>query len=147
MCFLSNIFRGARATFHCFILFLTNFIPIGSGCSRFQQCGYHWKHRVVQSITQRVKSLSRVRLFATQWTVAHQALPSLGFPRQEYWSGVPLPSPMCESEVAQSYPTPTDPVDCSPPGSCIHGILQARVLERGATAFSRSITQKPHPQI
>ena len=41
----------------------------------------------------KVKSLSRVRLFATPWTAAHQALPSMGFSRQEYWSGVPLPSP------------------------------------------------------
>ena len=40
-----------------------------------------------------VKSLSCVRLFATPWTVAYQAPPSMGFSRQEYWSGVPLPSP------------------------------------------------------
>ena len=36
---------------------------------------------------------SRVRLFATRWTVAHQAPPSMGFSRQEYWSGLPFPSP------------------------------------------------------
>ena len=42
----------------------------------------------------KVKSLSRVWLFATPWTAAHQAPPSLGFSRQEYWSGVPLPSPL-----------------------------------------------------
>ena len=41
----------------------------------------------------KVKSLSRVRLLVTPWTVAHQAPLSLGFSRQEYWSGVPLPSP------------------------------------------------------
>ena len=41
----------------------------------------------------KVKSLSRVRLFATPWTVAYQAPPSMGFSRQEYWSGLPLPSP------------------------------------------------------
>ena len=41
-----------------------------------------------------------------------------------------------ESEVAQSCPTPGDPMDCSPPGSSVHGILQARVLEWGAIAFS-----------
>ena len=41
----------------------------------------------------KVKSLSRVRLFATPWTVAYQALPSTGFSRQEYWSGLPFPSP------------------------------------------------------
>ena len=39
-----------------------------------------------------VKSLSRVWLFATPWTAAHQAPPSMGFSRQEYWSGVPSPS-------------------------------------------------------
>ena len=42
----------------------------------------------------KVKSLSRVRLIATPWTAAHQAPPSMGFSRQEYWSGVPLPSPI-----------------------------------------------------
>ena len=41
----------------------------------------------------KVKSLSRVQLFATPWTAAFQAPPSMGFSRQEYWSGVPLPSP------------------------------------------------------
>ena len=41
----------------------------------------------------KVKSLSCVRLFATLWTVAYQASPSLGFFRQEYWSGLPFPSP------------------------------------------------------
>ena len=47
-----------------------------------------WKWRV------KVKSLSRVQLLATPWTAAHQAPPSMGFSRQEYWSGVPLPSPV-----------------------------------------------------
>ena len=46
-----------------------------------------WKWKV------KVKSLSCVRLLATPWTAAHQAPPSMGFSRQEYWSGVPLPSP------------------------------------------------------
>ena len=41
----------------------------------------------------KVKSLSRVQLFVTPWTSAYQAPPSVGFSRQEYWSGVPLPSP------------------------------------------------------
>ena len=40
-----------------------------------------------------VKSLSRVRLFATPWTVAYHAPPSMGFSRQEYWSGLLFPSP------------------------------------------------------
>ena len=46
-----------------------------------------WKWKV------KVKSLSRVRPLATPWTAAYQAPPSMGFSRQEYWSGVPLPSP------------------------------------------------------
>ena len=46
-----------------------------------------WKWKV------KVKSLSRVWLLATSWTAAYQAPPSMGFSRQEYWSGVPLPSP------------------------------------------------------
>ena len=40
-----------------------------------------------------MKSLSRVRLFVTPWTIAHQAPPPMGFSRQEYWSGLPFPSP------------------------------------------------------
>ena len=46
-----------------------------------------WKWKV------KVKSLSHVQLFVTPWTAAYQAPPSMGFSRQEYWSGVPLPSP------------------------------------------------------
>ena len=41
----------------------------------------------------KVKLLSRVRLFATPWTVAYQASLSMGFSRQKYWSGLPFPSP------------------------------------------------------
>ena len=46
-----------------------------------------WKWKV------KGKSLSRIRLLATPWTAAHQAPPSMGVSRQEYWSGVPVPSP------------------------------------------------------
>ena len=60
---------------------------------------------------------SHVRLCVTPKTAAHQAPPSLGFSRQEHWSGLPLPSPMHESEneseVTQSCPTLRDPMDCS----------------------------------
>ena len=179
------------------------------------------------SIILKVKSLSRVRLFATPWTVGHQAPPSMGFSRQEYWSGFPFPSPGYlpdpgiehrpaqwlnpgllhagrfftiwairdknlpflailysflvfsaaflakqyriinnndssnsknkhlfnwhlliaylalgsrnerESEVAQSCPTLSYPVDCRPPGSSLRGISQARILEWVAISFSR----------
>ena len=74
-----------------------------------------------------------------------QAPPSLGFSRQEHWSGLPFPSPMhaSESEVAQSCPTLSDPMDCSLLGPSIHGIFQARVLEWGATAFSKYFMLTP----
>ena len=52
-----------------------------------------WKWKV------KVKSLSHVRLPATPWTSAYQAPPSMGFSRQEYWSGVPLPSPIQSWDV------------------------------------------------
>ena len=132
----------------------------------------------------KVKLLSSVRLLATPWTAAYQAPPSMGFSRQQYWSGVPLPSPTKSHAACQvasvvsdsvrshglqptrlphpwdspgkntgvgchfpfqcmkvkvkvkSYPTPSDPMDCSPPGSSVHGTFQARALEWGAVAFS-----------
>ena len=45
-----------------------------------------------------------------------------------------------ESEVAQLCPTPSDPMDCSPPGPSVHGIFQARVLEWGAIAISEALS-------
>ena len=93
----------------------------------------------------KAKSLSRVQLFSTPWTAAYQAPPSMGFSRQEYWSGVPLPSPQLLStqhnsasplqklhswnlsisptqfsSVAQSCPTLCDPMDCCRPGFPVH---------------------------
>ena len=53
-----------------------------------------WKCKV------KVKSLSHVRLLATPWATAYQAPPSMGFSRQEYWSGVPLPSPLLACEMS-----------------------------------------------
>ena len=131
---------------------------------------------------------SRVRLCATPLTAAHQAPPSLGFSRQQHWSGLPFSSPMHESEkwkwshsvvsdpqqphglqptrllhpwdfpgkstgvgchcllqcmkvkgqseVTQSCPTLSDPMDCSLPGSSVHRIFQVTVLEWVAIAFS-----------
>ena len=122
-----------------------------------------------------------MQLFATPWTISHQAPLPMEFSRQEYWSELPFPSPGClpnpgieprspalwadslpsdiflgnhflkcinlifdmksESEVAQSCPTLCDPVDCSPPGSSVPGILQARILEWVAIPFSRGSSQ------
>ena len=54
----------------------------GVGCHFLLQC-------------MKVKSQSRIRLLVTPWTAAYQAPLSMGFARQEYWSGLPLPSPIC----------------------------------------------------
>ena len=120
-------------------------------------------------------SSSGVWLFATPWTVAYQARPSMGFSRQEYWSGLPFPSPgdlpdpgikpgspalqadaltseapgkpfhqgRCYPAAAaakslQSCLTLCDPIDGSPAGSPIPGILQARTLEWVAISFSNA---------
>ena len=56
----------------------------GVGCHFLLQC---------MKVKSKMKLLSRVRLLETPWTAAYQAPPSMGFSRQEYWSGVPLPSP------------------------------------------------------
>ena len=53
-----------------------------------------WKNSCDKPVTAAAKSLSCVRLLTTPWTAAHQAPLSMGFSRQEYWSGVPLPSPV-----------------------------------------------------
>ena len=94
---------------------------------------------------------SCVRLCVIPQTAAHQAPPSLGFSRQEHWSGLPFPSPMqevkSESEVAQSCPTLRDPMDCSLLGSSVHGIFQARGLafskEKPAAAAAKSLQSCP----
>ena len=116
-----------------------------------------------------ISHLSHVPLFATLETVAHQAPLSMGFSRQEYWSGLPSPPPEdlpnpgikprsllhwrkilchwasreaiyagCEWViVAQSSLTLFDPMDWSLPGSSIHEISQARLMEWVAISFSR----------
>ena len=63
--------------------------------------------------------LSRVRLFATPWTVAYQAPPSMVFFRQEYWSGLPFPSPgdLPNSRIKPGFPTfQADALTSEPPG-------------------------------
>ena len=112
-----------------------------------------------------MKSLSRVQLLATSWTAAHQAPPSMGFSRQEYWSGLPLPSPhscigadinsgplqclvllggVIISVLSITQPCPTlcgYPTDCSTPGSSVHGIFRAVTLELVAVPFSKGSAQ------
>ena len=69
----------------------------------------------------KVKSFSCVQLFATPWTVAYQAPPSMGVSRQEYWSGVPFPSP---NICTQLCPTLCSPVESTLPGSSAHEIFR-----------------------
>ena len=84
---------------------------------------------------------SPVQLFVTPWTGAQQAPLSMGFSRQEYWSGLPCPPPgdlphtgiepmslmsLALGLLALSCLTLCDPMNCSPPGSSIHGILQEK---------------------
>ena len=88
---------------------------------------------LVVSLILLLSHFSRVRLCVTPETAAHQAPLSLGFSRQEHWSGLPFPSPMHESEKwkwSRSVLSDScDPMDCSLPGFSVHRIFQARVLE------------------
>ena len=71
----------------------------------------------------KVKSLSHVRLFVTQWTVAYQAPPSMGFSRQEYWSWLPFPSPgdLPNPWIEPGSPTlEADALTSEPPGKPIN---------------------------
>ena len=101
---------------------------------------------------------SRVRLCSTPQTGAHQAPPSWDSPGKNTGVGchflLQCMKVKRESEVAQSCPTLSDPMDCSPPGSSVYGIFQARVLEWGAITFSDkgSVTCKryeaaPYPML
>ena len=74
------------------------------------------------SLKVKVKSLSHVRLFATLWTIAYQASPSMGFSRQEYWSGLPFPSPGDLPDPGIEPRSPTmraDALPSEPPIICV----------------------------
>ena len=73
----------------------------------------------------KVKSLSRVRLFATPWTIAHHAPLSMGFSRQEYWSGLPFPSPgdLPDTGIEPRSPAlQADTLPSEPPGKPIKSL-------------------------
>ena len=88
---------------------------------------------------------SRVRLCATPQTAARQAPRPWGSPGESTGLGCHFlhhcMKVKSESEVAQSCPTCSNPMDCSPPGSSVHGVFQARGLEWGAIAFSSNYKQ------
>ena len=89
----------------------------------------------------KVKSLSCVRLFATPWTVVYQASPSMGFSRQEYWSGLPFPSPgdLLDSGIEAGSPAfQADALTSEPPGKpkrkeCLN--LVKAVCDKATTAI------------
>ena len=97
----------------------------------------YWYLRGINKYAAAAKSLQLCPTLCDPKTAAHQAPPSMGFSRQEYWSGLPFPSPMRESEKwkwsRSVVLTLSDPMDGSLPGSSVHGIFQARALEWGAT--------------
>ena len=85
---------------------------------------------------------SRVRLCATPQTAAHQAPRPWDSPGENTGVGCHflLQCMTVKSEVAQSCLTLSNPMDCSPPGSPVHGLVQARVLQWGAIAFSMLVS-------
>ena len=116
-----------------------------------------------QHVKVKVKSLSCVQLFTTPWTGACQAPLCMGFPSQEYWNGLPFPSPGGLPHPGMEPRSPTlqaDSLPSEPPGkpswvkvgqTCptlcdsidytVHGILQARILEWVVVPFSRGSSQ------
>ena len=81
----------------------------------------------------KVKSLSRVRLFVTPWTIAYQASPSMGFFRQEYWSGLPFPSPgdLPDPGIEPRSPTlEADALTSEPPGKPLWWVLAKKHEQR-----------------
>ena len=78
-----------------------------------------WKEQFLWFSNKKVKLFSRVQLFATLWIVTHQAPLSVGFSRQEYWSGLPFPSPGDLSNPGIEPRSPTlqaDALTSEPPG-------------------------------
>src|SRR5574341_1256374 len=104
---------------------------LGSKVTADGDCSHEIKRRlllgrkVMTHLLLLLSHFSCVQLSVTPETAAHQAPLSLGFSRQEHWSRLPFPSPMRESEVAQLCPTLHDPMDCSPPGSSVHGLFHS----------------------
>ena len=93
---------------------------------------------MVFAVKVKVKSLSRVQLFATPWTVAYQAPPSMGFSRQEYWSGLPFPSPgdLPDPGIEPWSPAfQADTLTSEPPGKSVNNIEIFKAMVLYETAF------------
>ena len=133
------------------IILLTLLIPSSPPCFFLHDGLVTWPSVLYRAV------LSCGLLFVTPWTVACQAPPSVEFSRQEYWNGLPFPTPRdlpdpdikpaplaspasaaAAAKSLQSCPTLCDPIDGSPPGSPVPRILQARTLEWVAISFSNA---------
>ena len=82
------------------------------------KANYSLQLHIYNTVKVKVKSLSHVRLFVTPWTVAYQAPLSMGFSRQEYWSGLPFPSPgdLPDPGIEPGFPTlEADALTSEPP--------------------------------
>ena len=105
-----------------------------------KDCEWHLKPLVNFLLLLLLSRFSRIQVCATPSTAAHQALRPWDSPGKNTGVGchflLQCMKVKSQSEVAQLCPTPRDPMDCSLPGSSVHGIFQARVLEWGAIAFS-----------
>ena len=99
----------------------------GMGCHFLLQC----------MKVKKLKLLSRVQLLATSWTAAYQAPPSMGFSRQEYWSEVPLPSPMYMLSCVQLFVT----LESSSPGFSLHESIPGKNTGVGCMPSSRGSSQ------
>ena len=95
-----------------------------------------------------MKSLSHFRLFATPWTIAYQNPPSMGFSRQEYWSGLPFPSPgdLPDPGIEPGSPAlQADALPSEPPGRSLYTftfsqiLVDSRVKSLSATSVNRCI--------
>ena len=120
--------------FLIFPIFFTSFLLLPQSTSQISCAAVH-VHSVVSNSS------------AAPRTVAHQALLSMSFSRQEYWVGLPFPTPWdlpnsaataAAAKSLQLYPALCNPIDSSPPGSPVPGILQARTLEWVAISFSNA---------
>ena len=103
-----------------------------------------WTPSFLQDKWGEVKSLSRVRLFVTPWTVAYQAPPSMGFSRQEYWSGLPFPSPgdLPNPGIKPGSPAlGADALTSEPPGKPSSKISTSHFLGEPDICFSKDRVQ------
>ena len=106
-CPLRNLYSGQEAT-----------VRTGHGTTDWFQIG-------------KVKSLSHVQLFATPWTVTYQAPPSMGFSRQEYWTGLPFPSPgdLLDPGIEPRSPAlQAKALPSEPPGKGASNLLEVAVI-------------------